>query len=363
MKQIRVYLSVSTLAIKYHAKTLLSVFVLVLCYSLLFSCASTRMKVKVTKPAEVDLSDTKRIVMGGIEGEGGLALSEDLTSALFASGRFEILERDHLQEVMNEHNFNMSGAIDKTTAAQIGNIIGSAALVFGRVSEYKYTETLEHSDYEDDDGHRHRRYTRRGKVHVTALIKIIDVETMKILAVKKLNSDHLIEDTHIGTLISKGFGAYFEGMQREFSIIETVSSKDKKPPHINPDPLFANARKLIVKRFMKMIAPYQVEKLVSFEKYDDCSVNDRGIQFAKTGDMYRAHKCFYQALKQNPQLDKAYFNLGVCLMCRGKFDIAIKCLDKAYGMTPCQKYSKTLATARQWKTDSEQLYEQTGHFQ
>lgn len=68
----------------------------------LSACASTKLMVSVTRPAKVNLKKFKKIAMAEIDGNGGRDLGEEITQALFDSGRFEILDRENLRRIMAE---------------------------------------------------------------------------------------------------------------------------------------------------------------------------------------------------------------------------------------------------------------------
>lgn len=69
-------------------------------------------------------------------GQIGDGMADMLTTALFNSNRYIVLERQTLQDVMSEQDLGASGRIQKDTAAPIGKIEGAELLVTGAVTEY-----------------------------------------------------------------------------------------------------------------------------------------------------------------------------------------------------------------------------------
>jgi hypothetical protein len=61
-------------------------------------------------------------------------IGDVLTTTLFKSGRFELVERDRLKEILKEQRLGQSGLVDESTAAQIGKLVGAEAVVFGVLS-------------------------------------------------------------------------------------------------------------------------------------------------------------------------------------------------------------------------------------
>ena len=78
------------------------------------------------------------------------AVSEILTKKLLKLGKFTIIERAQLEEVMKEQKLGLSGAVDSKTAAEIGKLAGAKLLVLGNViqtgNSYQVTAKLVHAE-------------------------------------------------------------------------------------------------------------------------------------------------------------------------------------------------------------------------
>jgi len=105
------------------------------------SCGTTSMYMKVKRPAEINLKGYQKIAIGDIVNPKNRVdkhssdLSDEFTSTLFKSGYFEVLDRQHLAKILDEHSLSQTGLIDESSAAEIGNIIGAAVFVFGRIQD------------------------------------------------------------------------------------------------------------------------------------------------------------------------------------------------------------------------------------
>lgn len=82
------------------------------------------------KIAVVEFSD-----LDGKITEFGKFLAEELITRLFASKKFEVVERQLLNKVIEEHKLNMSGLIDENTAKQLGKILGVEAICSGTITD------------------------------------------------------------------------------------------------------------------------------------------------------------------------------------------------------------------------------------
>jgi curli biogenesis system outer membrane secretion channel CsgG len=66
----------------------------------------------------------------------GKGASDMLITALFKTKKYRIYERNKLKSIMKEQNLQMSGAVDMSTAVQIGKLVGAKYIVTGAVTEF-----------------------------------------------------------------------------------------------------------------------------------------------------------------------------------------------------------------------------------
>jgi len=60
--------------------------------------------------------------------------TEKLTHELVSIGRLSVIERSRIDEVLNEQQFSMSGAVDSAKAAKIGKILAVEGVVIGTIT-------------------------------------------------------------------------------------------------------------------------------------------------------------------------------------------------------------------------------------
>lgn len=80
---------------------------------------------------------TDKTGKGWWTGRIGDGMADMLTTALFNTNRFIVLERQSLQDVLAEQDLGASGRIKQETAAAIGEIEGAELLVTGAVTEFQ----------------------------------------------------------------------------------------------------------------------------------------------------------------------------------------------------------------------------------
>lgn len=67
-------------------------------------------------------------------------LTEMMIGELVNSGRFVVVERSALQDVLNEQNLQQSGAANPETASRAGQLIGAQYLIRPAITEFSYGE-------------------------------------------------------------------------------------------------------------------------------------------------------------------------------------------------------------------------------
>ena len=91
----------------------------------------------------------KRIGVAGFENKSGWrgevslgdGMAEMLTTELKKTGRFIIVERQDLQDILSEQKLQEEGKVVKTTGAKSGRLIGAQMLVRGAVTEYEASKS------------------------------------------------------------------------------------------------------------------------------------------------------------------------------------------------------------------------------
>ena len=83
-----------------------------------------------SKIAVIEFSD-----LNGNITEFGMYLSEELITRLFLTLKFDVIERQLLNQVISEQKLGMTGLIDDKSAIAIGNLLGVDAIVSGTVTD------------------------------------------------------------------------------------------------------------------------------------------------------------------------------------------------------------------------------------
>ena len=316
-----------------HIKFLLVILFVVF---MLIGCATKTLLITVKRPAEVNLKGYEQIAIGTITGPGSKDIEDALTTELFNSGRFEVLDRNHLEQILREHGLNMSGTIDQTTAAELGKFVGAAVLVFGRVQTNTSSEEVtKGKPWTDKEGKSHQQYVREGKYTLNVNLQIVDMKTAKILAVKNL-----------GSLKS-----------------DKKYADKQDPENIDYTSLKTACIYNVITDFMKAVAPYNVQLKAVFQKDKNLPEVESAITQMTIGEWDEALKLLQQAVNK-PGLTpiihaKAYYDLGLAQMYGGEYEPSLENLKKAMSLQPKFKlYQKTYVQCKDEKSKADKLNEQ-----
>ena len=260
----------------------------------LIGCAP-KMKITVTRPAEINLRGAGTLALGDIQGNGGETLRGELETAIFQSGYFTVLDRTNLRRILSEQR--IAGGSRQLAAA--------TALVSGRVSRYDYTETTDSDTYTDKKGVTHTTRSRTGEVHLTVSLQITDLASGQLL----------------------------ESSAHEASKKTRESATDGQPDAIDQQALMAVARREVVADFMRRVAPRQETLKVAFRKHSDPLVK-QGIALAKADQLPQALTALQQAADRNPDSPEVLFDLAVLQELSGQYTEASATYQRSFSLDP-----------------------------
>ena len=110
-----------------------------------------------------------------VPGQGwqvGHGASDMLITALVKSKKYDVYERDKLNAIMREQKLQMSGAVDMSTAVQMGKLVGAKYIITGAVTEYGMATSGAHGGGWFDVGKKRYR--------ATVDVRAVNVQTGRI---------------------------------------------------------------------------------------------------------------------------------------------------------------------------------------
>ncbi len=308
----------------------------------LFSCNTKTVMVSVLRPAEINLKDYHKIALGDFVNSYGridqhaLDIRDALTQQLIATKRFDVVDRQTLGRIIQEQRLAASGLIDEKSAPALGKLLGASALIFGRITTDRYHQDLVHSPpYKDKKGNSHQRHSWKGRYDLAVNIKIVDVQTGKILTVKTLTAREKAE----------------------------TSAVDKAPRKIDPNALYEKCLAKIAAQFRHIIAPYRVKVKAQFLVDDKVPETKKAVALFKAGDWKNGKNVLKKASSKpflKPEIRaKIFYDLGLAQIYSGEYEAAITNIRHAIQLKPDEKrYQKALRTAKEEKARADKLRRQ-----
>ena len=262
-----------------------------------FDCTTNRRKSLIMTNFIVgDLLDQER----GIYDRGGqwYGLVKNKEGKTFVKGVktdfYDVIERDQLERIMREQRLSLSGALDESSAAEVGKLLGLDVMIMGNVS---YTHN---DEYSSSTASRCLKRT----VKALGTIKIISVETAKI-----------------------------EGTRNAEAEMKQTACDDNISGMPSVDQMADEVLKDIAHQFVGYFTPgYELIKY-DFEKIKLKEFRERGkeaMDYIDAGDLDRAFPIAYAMYEADSYNPKAAYNLGIIYEMVGSFEEAAEYYGIAY---------------------------------
>ena len=279
-----------------------------------------KVRVAIEHPPGLSLS-VEKIVFGPAMGECSDELIQFLISDFVENG-VEVIDRQNLDLILSEHDFNFSGYVDQTTAAALGRIIGPSALLSVRVTrcatdQQRLSRTAQRTVGSGDDRRtvKVRIYIARTRAFLRFSVQTVDLHTGRIFAARTIN----------------------RSPQRSF---ESEEGYPEYPSEFDVlDAAYAGA----VEEIHRMFFPWIETRSLTFfnGKKGQCDLKP-AYQALRIGDKERAMElsmanvelCRNDPKVKEKQLSNAYYNAGVMHRMTGDLEPALERFQEAYRLQP-----------------------------
>ncbi len=317
-------------------------FIQLIVFILLFTSCKPFIEVTLKRPVELAVHSKKKIAMNVILNEEGqtdaesLTLTDEITEKLVMSKLFEIVDRQNINSYMQEHSLGQSGLIDENSgSASLGKIFSTGVMIFGRIQSNLYKEEESRSEpYTDSKGVTCVKHVRKGVLNYKVTLKLIDVETSKIIAVKSING----------------------------SAETTTNGVNKNAPTINFIKLKNESRQKVISKFVKLVnktmkvAPVyeEVKKNIYFAKDANLPELFIALELIKSQKIDESIKLLETSANRtdlNSSVKaKAIYNYGAMLEVKGNYTEAIETYQDAIKLDNQNMfYKEALKSARKEK--------------
>ncbi len=130
----------------------------------------------------------------------GRYLAEELTTRLYLTGKFEVVERQLLNKILQEHQLTLSGIIDENSAVELGKILGIDAIATGSITDLGSSVKVNARLISAESG----------KVFSVASVKIFKDDTIRKLLQQTAVSPDIVKNEVKANPIIEEFGLKFE---------------------------------------------------------------------------------------------------------------------------------------------------------
>lgn len=263
----------------------------------------------------------QKVVFAEGTGEGAVEFAEQLM-ARFVSQNVQVLERSEMNALLREQNFSLSGAVDRTSAATLGKILGPTVMVFINMQRYTTDQTRVFNDWKDRQGVVHRTYISRTRAYVRVSIRSVDLATGRIFAAKVLESTPVRENK----IDDKGWPEYPDA----YDVLDS-------------------ALRSVVTQASRLYLPWESIQEITFFDDGDCNLKS-AYNMLKTGDKAGAMRLSLQnvdtcraLMKPNPKaLSHAYYNVGTLHFLMNNYEAALRYLRDAQSTRADKKNVETI---------------------
>jgi tetratricopeptide (TPR) repeat protein len=289
-------------------------------------CCARRFEVSTVKPPELDISGVRHLIIGELYGTGAKDVQSDLQTALRASGS-SLLFPDAVRSALESKGLREEVSIDQTLLPLLHQNFQASALLVGHIDKYQVDqaiETRQELDYDEIGILRTYNLTRRHVwVQVEATFQLFDCQSGRVVALRIAKSK-------------------IEAATDETRYINSKLEAPPIPPKIDERVLFAKARQQVVSAAVHAVAPHiEIEKVTLYTQTRQPDMA-KGISLAKQNQWDAAVELFSSVAKEEPDNDKAFYNLGVAYKYNNQPKEALKALQKAHKLKPSEKYQQEI---------------------
>jgi tetratricopeptide (TPR) repeat protein len=211
---------------------------------------------------------------------------EELIGKLVKGKKLVVVDRQHLQDVLKELDFQMSGYVSDESAQSIGRMLGAQAVVTGNFTEAGAV-------------YRFRVFS----INVESAVR----ETAAMFDVRK--------DQRVRSLL------------HEIAVASPSSTRRNATYYFNEAGIAADAGD-----YDQAIRLYT--QVLSIHPDEVAAYGNRGIAYGNKGDYDRAIADFNQAIRLDPNDAKSYYNRGHAYDDKGDYDRAIADYTQAIRLDP-----------------------------
>lgn len=191
-------------------------------------------KLRIKKRVAVFIFDDKTDHSFGWWNQKGVGegISDMLTTELVKSGKYRVIERQELDQVLKEQNLGQSGIVTAESAAEIGKVLGVELAVMGAVTEFGYKKS--------DTGGRIKNFglgVSSQSATVALDCRMVNTSTAEILAAENVRKEKSAKGLKVDTQkidfrSEKDFDESLVGKAARDAVESVIELINKNAPNI-----------------------------------------------------------------------------------------------------------------------------------
>lgn len=282
----------------------------------------------------------------------GSEASSKIITGLVGNGHYQVLERAELQKVLEEHSLSMTGMIDESRAVEIGKLLGVEAMMLGSGS-YSVADAGEWFTYKD----KIKKKVVGDSGKVTTVTEEITRRAYRAKRSVSLDMAYRIVQVESGQIIAA----------RNFRLSRTLTSEKPRPVEAFenlPDwrPALSSMANGISQSVVVQIAPHYVYQTRKILKGKSPAMK-RALELAKRGLFEDAVEIWDMAAQNTSQKglkdrEAALYNLGVYMETIDELEQAEAYFDDCFKLTGKTKYLDDRSRVRRRREELARLKEQ-----
>lgn len=266
----------------------------------------------------------KRVAFGPANGQCSDQLTDQVMQD-FLNNHIEVIDRNHLSQIMAEYKLNMSGYVDPESGVALGKLLGPSALVYVKVDECEPQQQPLYKDQHNYyNGSTTRHFLSKTQVFLNGSIQTVDLTTGKMLSAQTFQSNPTRQN-------------------------DSTSGQ----PEFPPEPEVMNeAITGAADQIHRMFFPWVQPVSLLFHDDGECHLK-KAYMLASGGDFQgalaqsQANVQTCQSGRHKPEIVvRAYYNLGLCYLLVGEYEKAMPMLDKALELKGSARTSQVIGVCR-----------------
>lgn len=300
--------------------------------------AAPEIQVTLHHPPRLGL-EVSRVAFGPEEGDCAADFVDALLSVFTESG-VEVVNRRQIEELLKEHEFSLSGIVNRDDAIELGEILGPTALVFVSVRRcatepQMTTRTL--GKY--DDGSTAYEHIARRTGYFRASVQVVDLATGRIDRARTVNSTKWDEN----------------------------KSRDGKPALPSEFQVIDRTIRGAVSDVHKWFFPWTEHRTLKFFDNNDCNLK-LAYNLIRGGDYLGAREQSEENVRacevyreEKPKLfARAVYNLGMSEFLLNNYDAALEAFNQSLRIEDLDPTPQAIADCRRAKASAMELQEDAG---